>query len=75
MELNEANAFFDLNIKIEKHFDWNDAFMVTVSGGVKNIFNSYQDDFDIGPTRDSDYIYGPNAPRTFFLGLKFGKLH
>ena len=49
--------------------------MVTISGGVKNIFNSYQDDFEVGPTRDSDYIYGPNAPRTVFLGLKFGKIH
>nr|WP_299339223.1 TonB-dependent receptor [Allomuricauda sp.] len=75
LELNEVNAFFDMNIKLEKHFDFSDSFMVTVSGGVTNIFNSFQDDFDIGPTRDSDYIYGPDAPRAFFLGLKFGKLH
>ncbi|MEM6541269.1 MAG: TonB-dependent receptor [Bacteroidota bacterium] len=75
LELNEVNSFFDLNIKLETHFDFNDSFMVTVSGGVTNLFNSYQDDFDIGPTRDSDYIYGPDAPRAFFLGLKFGKLH
>ncbi|WP_425234890.1 TonB-dependent receptor [Ulvibacterium sp.] len=75
LELNEVNAFFDLNIKLEKHFDFSDSFMVTVSGGVTNLFNSYQDDFETGPTRDSDYIYGPDAPRAFFLGLKFGKLH
>ncbi len=75
LELNEVNSFLDLNIKLESHFDFNDTFMITVSGGVTNIFNSFQDDFDIGPTRDSDYIYGPNTPRTIFLGLKFGKLH
>lgn len=75
LELNDVNSFFDLNIKLESHFDFNDSFMVTVSGGVTNLFNSFQDDFDIGPTRDSDYIYGPNTPRSFFLGLKFGKLH
>ncbi|WP_299533178.1 TonB-dependent receptor [Ulvibacterium sp.] len=75
LELNEVNAFFDLNIKLETHFDFSDSFMVTVSGGVTNLFNSYQDDFETGPTRDSDYIYGPDAPRAFFLGLKFGKLH
>ena len=39
-------------------------------GGIKNITNSYQDDFDIGKNRDSDYIYGPSAPRTVFIGLK-----
>ena len=22
--------------------------------------------------RDSNYIYGPSIPRTFFLGIKFG---
>ncbi|MEM9362652.1 MAG: TonB-dependent receptor [Bacteroidota bacterium] len=75
LELNEVNSFFDLNIKLESHFDFNDSFMVTVSGGVTNLFNSFQDDFEVGPTRDSDYIYGPSTPRSFFLGLKFGKLH
>ena len=75
LELNDSGSFFDLNIKLESHFDFNDSFMVTLSAGVTNIFNSYQDDFDIGPTRDSDYIYGPDAPRAVFFGLKFGKLH
>jgi outer membrane receptor for ferrienterochelin and colicins len=75
MQLNEVNSFFDVNLKLESHFDFNENFMTTISLGVKNMFNSYQDDFDIGPTRDSDYVYGPGAPRTFFIGLKFGKLH
>ncbi|UII75392.1 TonB-dependent receptor [Flagellimonas sp. HMM57] len=75
LQLNEVDSFFDLNIKLESHVDFNENFMMTFSGGIKNIFNSFQDDFDIGPTRDSDYIYGPNAPRTFFIGVKFGKLH
>ncbi len=75
LQLNKANPFFDMNIKLETHFDFNESFMVSVSGGVTNVFNSYQDDFDIGPGRDSDYVYGPDAPRAFFLGLKFGKLH
>ena len=75
LQLNKVNPFFDLNLKLEKHIDFNENIMLTLSGGVKNIFNSYQDDFDTGPTRDSDYVYGPNLPRTFFIGLKFGKLH
>lgn len=75
LQLNETDPFFDLNIKLETHVDFNENFMVTFSAGMKNIFNSYQDDFDTGPTRDSDYIYGPNLPRTYFFGIKFGKLH
>ena len=75
LELNEVNPFFDLNLKLETHIDFSADFMITFSGGVKNIFNSYQDDFDVGPTRDSNYIYGPAAPRTWFMGITFGKLH
>lgn len=43
-------------------------------GGVKNIFNSYQRDFDIGKNRDSNYIYGPSQPRTFFIGFKLSSI-
>ena len=75
LQLNEVDSFFDLNLKLESHIDFSDNFMTTISAGVKNMFNAYQNDFDIGPTRDSDYVYGPSAPRTFFIGVKFGKLH
>lgn len=75
LQLNEVESFLDLNLKLESHLDLSEDFMTTISVGVKNIFDSFQDDFDIGPTRDSDYVYGPIAPRTFFVGLKFGKLH
>jgi len=43
-------------------------------GGVKNVFNAYQDDFDIGKNRDSNYVYGPSLPRTFFIGVKLMSL-
>ena len=75
LQLNDVNPFFDLNLKAEAHFDFTEEFMITVSAGVKNIFDSFQDDFDTGPTRDSDYIYGPALPRSLFIGLKLGKLH
>ncbi|MCM5662399.1 TonB-dependent receptor [Galbibacter mesophilus] len=72
MELVDTNAFFDMTGKLTYHLDLLDRFHAEVSGGVQNVFNSYQDDFDTGALRDSDYIYGPNRPRTFFIGLKFG---
>ncbi|MBM3442416.1 MAG: TonB-dependent receptor [Bacteroidetes bacterium] len=42
-----------------------DAFL-----GVRNLTNQYQSDFDRGPYRDSNFIYGPSIPRSFFLGLR-----
>ncbi|WP_340066782.1 TonB-dependent receptor [Ascidiimonas aurantiaca] len=75
LDLVDADPFLDLNIKMEYHVDFSEDIHATFSGGVRNVFNSFQDDFDTGPERDSDYIYGPALPRTFFIGVKFGKLH
>jgi len=38
-------------------------------GGVKNIFNSYQSKFDISKNRDSNFVFGPSLPRTFYVGI------
>jgi len=43
-----------------------------VFGGIKNLLNDYQSDFDSGKNRDSNYVYGPAMPRTFFMGIKIG---
>ena len=43
-------------------------------GGVKNLTDAYQSDFDTGKNRDSNYIYGPLLPRTFFVGLRIKSL-
>lgn len=73
--LRESPVFADIILKAS--YDWHlgkNLFM-ELSGGVQNLFNSYQDDFQTGPTRDSDYIYGPGRPRTFFVGIKLGNVH
>ena len=75
IELRESPDFWDINLKISQHVDITENFHINLSTGVQNVFNAYQDDFDSGPTRDSDYIYGPSRPRTFFFGIKFGNLH
>lgn len=72
LSLIESGSFFDMNIKISYHFDISTEFNLELSGGVKNAFNSYQDDFDSGSGRDSDFIYGPAAPRSTFLAIKIG---
>jgi outer membrane receptor for ferrienterochelin and colicins len=75
LALIESNPFFDFNIKASYHFELSKDFHLELSGGVRNIFNSFQPEFDSGPTRDSDFIYGPLAPRSFFFSIKIGNLH
>lgn len=75
LELNETDPFLDINLKLSRHLEVSDNFHLELSGGVKNLLNSYQDDFDIGATRDSDYVYGPALPRSVFFSLKMSNMH
>ncbi len=68
--LRNSSAFWDATFKASYHFHIGKNLHFDVSGGIQNLFNSYQDDFQIGPTRDSDYIYGPGRPRTYFFSIK-----
>jgi outer membrane receptor for ferrienterochelin and colicins len=72
-ELRESKAFFDAGLKINYTIKFNVSQM-SLYAGIKNIFNSYQSDFDYGIERDPGYVYGPAAPRTIYVGLKFGNL-
>lgn len=44
---------------------------VELFAGIKNLFDSYQTLFDVGKERDSNFVYGPATPRSYFVGLKF----
>ena len=66
-----TKPFFDTNLKLSYSFKLKDDLSLEVSAGMKNIFNSYQRDFDQGELRDAGYIYGPSLPRSVFFGLKF----
>ncbi len=72
-ELRTSNCFFDMGLKLAYTVKLNGA-SIEFSGGVKNILNSYQDDFDTGINRDPAYIYGPLSPRTVYVGIRFGNL-
>lgn len=71
--LETTTSFLDANLKAAYDFKLN-GINLQLSGGVKNIFNSYQKDLDIGPLRDAGYVYGPSIPRTVFVSLKFSNL-
>jgi len=72
-ELIESKSFFDLGLKMRYNIKLNGATLQLFTG-IKNIFNSYQSDFDSGINRDPGYVYGPMNPRTIYFGLKIGNL-
>lgn len=73
-QLNKTNSFFDAGMKFSYQLKLTDAVKVELNAGIKNIFNSFQNDFDEGIDRDPGYVYGPTSPRTIYFGLKFGNL-
>ena len=62
--------FLDMGFKASYDFRIYKSFSMQVNGGIQNILNSFQKDFDSGADRDSGYMYGPTLPRTFFFGVK-----
>lgn len=70
-ELRESNAFNDFGLKVRYNVKVNGATL-QVFGGLKNMLNSYQNDFDMGSERDPGYMYGPNLPRTVYIGIRIG---
>lgn len=70
--LEETPSLFEFGLNTARTFQISDSYQLELSGGLKNIFNTYQDDFDKTVDRDPNYIYGPSQPRTVFIGLKFG---
>ena len=59
-----TRRFLDASIKFTYTMKFYNRVTADFSAGVANIFNAYQSDFDLGPMRDSGYIYGPALPRS-----------
>jgi outer membrane receptor for ferrienterochelin and colicins len=72
-DLINSEGFFDLGTRLSYTVKLNGA-SVQFLGGIRNIFNSYQSDFDTGIDRDPAFIYGPLMPRTLYFGVKFGNM-
>ncbi len=62
--------FYDWGVKFSYDLDIG-KYCLVFDLGMKNILNSYQQDFDIGADRDGGYVYGPQRPRTLYLGIRF----
>ena len=62
--------FMELNMKLAYDIPVSKYLTLQVNGGIQNIANSYQKDFDKGWNRDSNYIDGPSLPRSYYVGVK-----
>lgn len=63
-------TFFASNFKLAYDIPVSKSVTCQINGGIQNFTNAYQKDFDKGWNRDSDYIYGPSLPRSYFIGCK-----
>ncbi|MAS68637.1 MAG: TonB-dependent receptor [Flavobacteriaceae bacterium] len=68
-EIVTTDSFSELSLKFNYTISA-DSVSLDLYTGIKNIFNDYQRDFDIGKNRDSNYIYGPAQPKTTYLGVR-----
>jgi outer membrane receptor for ferrienterochelin and colicins len=70
----KTDDFMDFGINLAYHIDLSGDVKMEFDLGMKNIFNSFQDDFDRGPARDAGWVYGPLNPRTIYFGVKIGNI-
>lgn len=70
----KTKDFYDVTVKGAYYFTLNNKHQIELNAGVKNVFNQIQKDYDKGPNRDSNYIYGPSLPRTYFVGFKINSI-
>jgi outer membrane receptor for ferrienterochelin and colicins len=73
-ELYETKPFFDLGTKLSYSLFLSNGLKVTFKGGVKNLLQSYQSNFDSGVYRDAGFMYGPALPRTFYFSVNLGNI-
>ena len=66
-----TEQFFDVGIKSSYKIILDQENNLELSVGIKNIFNQYQNNFDSLKNRDSNFVYGPSLPRTYFFGIKY----
>lgn len=70
-EYRKSSRFAELNLKLGYTLPVEMvSSAVELFGGVKNITNYFQSDGDNYKYRDSDYMYGPAQPRTFYVGVR-----
>jgi len=72
MSIDRTQSFVEWDIFASRTIPLHHQVYLELTGGVRNILNAYQSDFESGRERDATYIYGPIRPRSISFGLKVG---
>ncbi len=68
LEPDETFLEFDFGLSYKlPAFDY---FGGKITLGIKNLFDSYQEDLGMGADRDPAYVYGPQLPRRIYFGFE-----
>lgn len=70
--LERTPRFVTLDVGVSRRLLVAGGRSVELQVGARNLTNAYQDDMDTGPTRDSDFVYGPRFPRALMASLRVG---
>lgn len=70
LALERSDSYIQMDLGMTWRLPLNHGLNMKINLGVKNAFDSYQDNLDSGPDRDPAYTYGPTRPRTIFWGLE-----
>ncbi|MBK1854332.1 TonB-dependent receptor [Verrucomicrobiaceae bacterium 5K15] len=69
--LERSDWFFNVDIGLRKEIQLANDDSLTLSLGIKNLLNDFQDDLPSGAYRDPGYIYGPAFPRSIYAGVSY----
>jgi len=67
--LTKSSEFFELDFAVTKSLEIFSNLKSSLTIGVKNLTDAYQNDLDYGAQRDPGYVYGPSQPRTFYAAF------
>lgn len=69
--LETSSSFLTVDANVSRaFFPLDDVHAWTLTLGVRNLTDEFQEDLDQGPFRDAAYVYGPRFPRAVHASLK-----
>ena len=69
--LERTDPFYTFDVHVGRRFPLKGGMALGVRLLARNITNEFQPDLDLGPSRDSGYVYGPRFPRRIALNVGF----
>lgn len=72
--LEKTEPIFIFGLRLAYDFNLSKETKLKVYGGIQNIFNQVQAQFDRGVYRDAGYLYGTYKPQMVNFGIKIGNL-